>query len=339
MKVLFIGGTGNISTACSELAINKGIELYILNRGKAWTGIPKGAKQLIADMNDRNAVNAVLKGLTFDVVANFIAFTPEDIKRDIEIFSGKTKQYIFISSASAYQKPLSHPVITESTPLANPYWDYSRNKIACEDELMKAYRENGFPVTIVRPSLTYQYVIPVAIGSWDDYTIVNRMKQGKEILVHGDGSSLWTITHSEDFAIAFVGLLGHQQAIGQSFHITSDEILTWDQIYQAVGMAVGVEPNIIHIASDFICKEAEKIDWIWMGGSFQRGNLLGDKAVSTIFDNTKIKMFVPEFKATIPFKTGIKRTIDWIEADQSRMIIHKDHDRFMDTIIAAYQKL
>ena len=259
-------------------------------------------------------------------------------KEILNLFNGKTKQYIFISSASAYQKPCLHPVITESTPLANPYWDYSRDKIACEDLCMKLYRENDFPITIVRPSLTYDTVIPVAIGSWDDYTIVDRMIKGKPIIVHGDGSSIWTITHSEDFGRGFVGLLGHQQAIGHSFHITSDELLTWNQIYEAVGAAVNVKPNIVHISSDFICAVAKKIDWIWMGGDFQDGNLLGDKAVSTIFDNTKIKTFVPEFKAVIPFKQGIKRTIEWFQADKSRMVVHADHNRFMDTIIDAYLK-
>lgn len=336
MNVLFIGGTGNISTACSELAISKGIDLYLLNRGKSWSGIPKGAHQIHADITDSKAVASALKGMQFDVVVNFIAFTPDDVQRDIDLFADKTRQYIFISSASAYQKPLAYPIITESTPLKNPYWDYSRNKIACEERLMEAYRTRDFPVTIVRPSLTYQYVIPVAIGSWNDYTIVSRIKEGKKIIVHGDGSSLWTITHSEDFAKGLVGLLGHQQAIGQAFHITSDELLTWNQIYQAVGAAVGVEPNLVHIASDFICSEAEKIDWIWMGGDFQRGNLLGDKAVSAIFDNSKIKAFVPEFKATIPFNAGIKRTIEWFEANPSRMIVHDDYNRFMDTIVAAY---
>jgi len=333
MRILFIGGTGNISTACSRLALDKGYEVYMLNRGNIDRPDLQGAKSIRCDIKKPAEVKSALKELEFDVVANFIAFTPEDIQRDIELFSGICKQYIFISSTSAYQKPLSHPVITESTPLANPYWDYSRDKIASEEALNREYRENGFPITIIRPSLTYDTVIPVAIGSWDDFTIVDRMRKGKEVIIHGDGSSLWTITHSEDFAKGFVGLLGHQQAIGQSFHITSDELLTWNQIYEAVAEAAGVELNAIHIASDFICREAEKMDQAWMWG-----NLLGDKAVSVVFDNSKIKKFVPDFKATIPFKQGIKRTLEWFEADPSRMIIKEENNDIIDKVIAAYSK-
>ncbi len=332
MKVLFIGGTGNISSAVSRLAIEQGIDLYLLNRGKSKVDIP-GAKILTADISDASAAKKVLADSNWDVVVNWIAFTKDDINRDIDLFLGKTAQYIFISSASAYQKPLSHPVITESTPLANPFWDYSRDKIACEDRLNRAFREQGFPMTIVRPSLTYDTVIPVAIGSWDDYTIIDRMKKGGKVIVHGDGSSLWTITHSEDFAKGFVGLLGHQQAIGQAFHITSDEILTWDQIYQAVAKAAGVQANIVHIASDFICDVADTLGQSWM-----RGNLHGDKAVSAIFDNSKIKRFVPGFTATIPFKQGIKRTLEWFEANPERMVVHKDNNEFMDQVIAAYER-
>ena len=332
MKVLFIGGTGNISSAVSRLAIEQGIDLYLLNRGKSKVDIP-GAKILTADISDASAAKKVLADSNWDVVVNWIAFTKDDINRDIELFLGKTAQYIFISSASAYQKPLSHPVITESTPLANPFWDYSRDKIACEDRLNRAFREQGFPMTIVRPSLTYDTVIPVAIGSWDDYTIIDRMKRGDKVIVHGDGTSLWTITHSEDFAKGFVGLLGHQQAIGQAFHITSDEILTWDQIYQAVAEAAGVQANIVHIASDFICDVADTLGQGWM-----RGNLHGDKAVSAIFDNSKIKRFVPGFTATIPFKQGIKRTLEWFEANPERMVVHKDNNEFMDQVIAAYER-
>ena len=308
MKVLFIGGTGNISAASSRLALDKGYEVYLLNRGNIDRPDLKNAKSIKCDINNSVDVKKALKGMEFDVVADFIAFKPEEVLRDIELFSGICKQYIFISSASVYQKPLSHPIITESTPLANPFWDYSRDKIACEELLNKAYRENGFPITIVRPSHTYETVIPVAIGSWTDFTLIDRMRKGKKIIIHGDGSSLWTITHSEDFAIGFVGLLGHQQAIGQSFHITSDEILNWNQIYESVAEAAGVELNAVHIASDFICNVADEMGLDWM-----RGNLIGDKATSTIFDNSKIKTFVPDFKATIPFRQGFKRTIDWFD--------------------------
>ena len=275
MKVLFIGGTGNISAACSRLAIKKNIDLYHLNRGKVKADIPGKVKIITVDIKDTKQVKTALGKMSFDVVVNFIAYTPEDIKRDIQLFSGRTKQYIFISSASVYQKVGGHPVITESTPLYNPYWDYSQDKIRCEEILNEEFRKNGFPITIVRPSLTYDTVIPVAIGSWTDYTIIDRMKKGKEVIIHGDGTSLWTITHSNDFAKGFVGLLGHQQAIGHAFHITSDELLSWNQIYEAVAEAAGAELNAVHIASDFICDVADSMGRPWM-----RGNLLGDKAVS-----------------------------------------------------------
>lgn len=330
MKVLFIGGTGNISTSVSKLAIQRGVELFVLNRGKRKVDIP-GVKSMICDISKPEEAKAVLGNQTWNVVVNWIAFTRKDVERDIELFRGKTGQYIFISSASAYQKPLSHPIVTESTPLANPYWDYSRNKITCEETLNQAYRDEQFPITIVRPSLTYDTVIPVAMGSWEDYTIIDRMKKGKKVIVHGDGTSLWTITHSEDFAKGFVGLLGHQQAIGHAFHITSDEILNWNQIYEAVTEAAGVKANIIHIPSDFICTVAEKMGHAWMWG-----NLLGDKAVSAIYDNSKIKRFVPDFVANIPFKEGIKRTVKWFEAVPGRMAIDEGNNKLLDTIIEAY---
>ena len=333
MTVLFIGGTGNISTACSKLSLEKGHEVYLLNRGNITRPGLEKAKHIQVDINDAGNVKDAIKDIQFDVVVNFIAFTPDEIERDIELFKEKTNQYIFISSASAYQKPLLHPIITESTPLKNPYWKYSRDKIDCENVLTRAYREIDFPMTIVRPSLTYETVIPVAIGSWDDYTIIDRIKKGKKIIVHGDGNSLWTITHSRDFAKGFVGLLGNQQAIGHSFHITSDEILTWNQIYEAVAEAAGAKPNIVHISSHFICKVAET-----MGMDYMWGNLLGDKAVSVVFDNSKIKSFVPDFKATIPFKTGIKNTVKWFEEDKDRMRVIDEKNDFIDEVIAAYEK-
>jgi nucleoside-diphosphate-sugar epimerase len=331
MKALFIGGTGNISTACSELALENGIELYILNRGNRNRPELKEAVFLKGDINDRNQIKSLLKNHMFDVVVNFIAFTPAEIERDISLFSGICKQYIFISSASAYQKPLTHQLITESTPLANPFWDYSRDKIACEDLLMKAYREHGFPSTIVRPSHTYETVIPAAIGSWEDFTLIDWMRKGKKVIIHGDGSSLWVMTHSRDFAKGLLGLMGNQRSIGHSFHITSDELLSWNQIYQAMAEAAGVELKAVHIASDFICREADK-----MGQSWMWGNLLGDKANSAIFDNTKIKDFVPGFEATIPFRQGIKRTVEWFDADPSRTWIDEATTQFMDHLLKVY---
>ena len=325
MKVLFIGGTGNISTATSKLAIAQGIDLFLLNRGTRSVSIP-GARFITGDINQPKELKKALSDHQWDVVVNWIAFTPEDIARDIELFKGKAKQYIFISSASAYQKPVSHPVITESTPLANPYWQYSRDKIACEEHLNEAYRNFGFPITIVRPSLTYDTVIPVTIGGWTDYNVVERIKQGKKVMIQGDGNSLWTITHARDFARGFVGLLGHQQAIGHAFHITSDEILTWNQIYQAVADALGKELHAVHIASDFICKVEPDMT----------GTLIGDKAVSVIFDNSKIRRFVPDFVANIPFRQGIKQTIDWMEEDASRRFLNPETEAMMERILKAY---
>jgi nucleoside-diphosphate-sugar epimerase len=326
MKVLFIGGTGNISTAVSKLAIERGIELYLLNRGKRASTLP-GAKALVGDITKPDEIRSVLTDHTWDSVVDWIAFTENDVRRDFELFNGATKQFIFISSASAYQRPASSPFVTESTPLANPFWEYSRNKIACEERLNLYYRNEKFPITIVRPSLTYDTVIPIPVGGWMEYTTVDRIKKGKKIIVHGDGSSLWTITHADDFAKGFVGLLAHQQAIGHAFHITSDEILTWDQIHQALAEAVGCEAHIVHMASDFLGSFDENL----------RGSLVGDKATSVIFDNTKIKRFVPEFNAVIPFKQGIKRTIDWFEADPARMIIKKETNEWIEKVINKYE--
>jgi nucleoside-diphosphate-sugar epimerase len=327
MKVLFIGGTGNISKEASILAVKQGFELFHLNRGKAPIQI-EGVQSLIADYHDKNQVMQVVKDHQFDVVVNFIAYKPEDVLRDVDVFHGKIRQYIFISSASVYQKPVTHPIITESTPLHNPYWQYSRDKLTCEDLLMLAYREKGFPVTIVRPSHTYDMVIPAALGSWTDFTLIDRMRQGKKVLIHGDGTSLWVMTHSIDFAKGFCGLLGNMQAIGHSFHITSDEVLTWNQIYQYMADAAGAELKAVHISSDTICDLAMKKE---LGDL--RGFLHGDKSNSVIFDNTKIKRFVPGYTATIPFREGIRKTIEWYDADPSRKVINDHNNRLLDEII------
>ena len=329
MKVLFIGGTGNISIACTKLALEKGYQVYHINRGKSENPFGNLVKSINANAYDQKSLSRAIKDQTFDVVANFIAFVPEDIKRDFQIFHNRIGQYVFISSASAYQKPPTHPVISESTPLKNPYWQYSRDKIACETSLYELYRDKDFPITIIRPSLTYDTVIPAAIGSWDDFTLIDRIRKGKKIIVHGDGTSLWTITHSEDFAKGFIGLLGHQQAIGHSFHITSDEILTWNQIYEAIGMAAGNVPDMVHIPSEFIARFDD----------FHTGNLIGDKANSVIFDNSKIKAFVPDFQAVISFKHGIKRTVNWFEQKPSRMKIIDETNLFMDKVIQSYMKI
>ncbi|MBA7638128.1 GDP-L-fucose synthase [subsurface metagenome] len=325
MKVLFIGGTGNISTSCSFLALEKGIDLYHLNRGITKEEIP-GVISIKADIHNKEETLKAIEDHDFDVVVDWIAFIPDDVKRDYEIFKGKVKQFIFISSASAYQKPLSDPRITESTPLANPVWEYSQNKIACEDYLLQKYREEGFPITIVRPSHTYRNVFPVAVGDWRGYWLIDRIKRRKKIVVHGDGTSLWIVTHSEDFAKGFVGLLGNIHAIGHAFHITSDELLTWNQIYEIIADAVGMKANLIHIPSDFIMKYDNETG----------AGLLGDKAYSVIFDNIKIKTFVPEFKATIPFTEGVKKILNWFDEDKTRKKLNPKDDEYMDNLINSY---
>ena len=330
MKVLFIGGTGIISTACTRLALESGIDLTLLNRGRRTVPLPAGAKTLTADIDDAVAVSQALDGASFDAVVDWIAFEPAQVERDIALFRGRTRQYIFISSASAYQKPATNYLITESTPLANPYWDYAQQKIACEDRLMRAYREEGFPITIVRPSLTYgDSQITLAINSWTkSYTVVDRMRRGKKVIVPGDGSSLWVITHNTDFAKGLVGLLAREQAIGHAFHITSDEVMCWDQWYRLTAEASGAEPHLVHIPSDFIAACVPEA----------RGGLLGDKAVSVVFDNTKIKRFVPGYCATVPYTQGIRRTIAWFDADPARRQIDDQANTLWDKLLEAYER-
>jgi len=331
MKVLFIGGTGNISTPVSKSAIEKGMDLYHLNRGKRQA--IEGVKSLVADIRNIEQSKKVVADQKWDVVVNWIAFTPEDILRDVELFEGNVEQYVFISSASVYQKPPVNYIITESTPLKNPYWDYSRNKIACEDLLMTLYRDRNFPATIVRPSHTYYSVIPVSLAGWEEYTVVYRIRKGLPIVVQGDGTSLWTITHADDFAKGFTGLLGNQHAIGEAFHITSDEVLSWNQIYQTLAHAAGCEAKIVHIPSEYISDYADKHNYPSV-----QGNLLGDKSHCAIFDNSKIKRFVSGFAATVPFSAGIKQTLNWFEPDPSRMIVKEETNRFLDELIEIYGK-
>jgi len=329
MKVLFIGGTGIISTACSHLAAERGIELTLLNRGRRAAHLPAGIRTLPADIDDAGAVTRQLAGEFFDAVVDWTVFTPPQAERDLELFRGRTRQYIFISSASAYQKPPTHYLITESTPLANPFWQYSRDKIACEERLMRAYREESFPVTIVRPSLTYgDTQIPLAVNSWTrSYTVVDRMRRGRKVIVPGDGASLWVITHNTDFAKGLVGLLGREQAIGHAFHITSDEVMCWDQFYRIVAVAAGAEFNPIHMPSDFIAACVPDA----------LGGLIGDKSVSVVFDNTKIKRFVPDYCATVPFSQGIRRTLAWFDADPQRRQVDDAANAQWDQLIEAYE--
>ncbi len=327
MKVLFIGGTGNISVSVSRLAVTRGMDLVLLNRGRQAVTI-EGAKTVLADINQPDRVREALGDQHFDGVVNWIAYRESDIERDLALFRGRCGQYIFISSASVYQKPPSYPVITESTPLANPYWQYSCDKIACEERLMRAYRDEGFPVTIVRPSHTYDTRFPISVGNWASYVIPQRMVDGKPVVVQGDGTSLWTLTHAEDFARGFVGLLGHPQAIGHAVHITSDFVLTWNQIYEQLGAALGVKPTLVHIPSEFITSVDPETG----------AGLIGDKMHSAIFDNSKIKRLVPDYVARIPFHEGIARTVAWYQADKRRMQVPAEDDALIERILTAYRK-
>ena len=332
MKILFIGGTGIISAAISKLLIERGDELYLLNRGNRNDTLPQGAISLVADINkEEEKVAELIKDLDFDVVADFIAFVPSQLERDYRLFKGKTKQFLFISSASAYQKPLSDYRITEGTPLANPYWEYSRNKIACEDYLMNLYRNEQFPVTIVRPSHTYdERSVPIGVhGRKGNWQVVKRIKEGKPVIIHGDGTSLWTMTHNSDFAKGFVGLLGNIHAIGESVHITSDETLTWNQIYESVARALNVKLNAVHVASEFLMSCSD-YDFL--------GSLIGDKANSVVFDNSKLKRLVPDFVATKRFDQGVKETIDYALSHKECQIEDEEFDQWCDAVIEAIQK-
>lgn len=327
MRALFIGGTGTISTAISQLAVQRGWELTLLNRGHR--EIPEGVRTISADMGDEAAVSAALAGEYFDVVADFIVFTPQQLARDLRLFASNTRQYLFISSASAYQKPCTDWRITESTPLHNPYWQYSRDKIACEEHLLHAYREQGFPMTIIRPSHTYHRgSIPLPLhGAHGPWQVLARMRAGKPVIVPGDGTSLWTLTHAEDFAIAFTGLMGHPKAVGEAFHITSDEQLTWDQVVQTVGRALDVRPVITHISSEFLVACDPDLE----------GPLTGDKSNSVVFDNTKVKRLVPEFVASKRFEQGVRESVAWYLAHPEAQTPDPAFDAWCDRVIAAHE--
>ncbi len=325
MRVLFIGGTGIISSACSDLAVETGIDLTILNRGRSIRPAPEAARVLQADIRDSDGVRRVIGKETFDSVVEWVAYTPGHIETDLELFRGRTGQYIFISSASAYQTPPARLPVTESTPLDNPYWQYSRDKIACEARLWRAYQEGTIPITVVRPSHTYDATLLPMKGR---YTVIDRMRRGEKIIVHGDGTSVWTLTHHSDFARGVVGLLGNPRAIGEAVHITSDEWLTWNQIFELLARAFGTEAKIVHVPSDLIA--AYDSDW--------GAGLLGDKSQSMIFDNTKIKNLVPRFVCSIPYEQGAKEIAAWFEADASRRTVDEEFNRLCDLILAAYSK-
>jgi nucleoside-diphosphate-sugar epimerase len=326
LRVLFIGGTGVISSACSRVAVEHGIDLFVLNRGRSTDRpLPPGVTTLRADTREPRSVRQEIKDLDFDAVVDWVAFTPDQVRTDIELFSGRTGQYVFISSASAYQTPPARVPVTESTPLRNPFWAYSRGKIACEDLLVAAYREQGFPATIVRPSHTYDQTTVPFDGRW---TVLGRMLAGKPVIVHGDGTSLWTLTHNEDFARAFVPLLAHTRTLGEAIQITSDDVLTWNQIAEALAAALGVSAQVVHVPSDAIA--AADPDW--------GAGLLGDKAHSMIFDNAKVRGLVPGWRAVIPFEQGAREIVDWYRADPARQVTDARLDAVMDKLAAAWSQ-
>lgn len=332
MKILFIGGTGIISSACSDLAVARGHELFMVNRSiSKKIPVPEGATVFQADVyNDEVHLDQLLSDHHFDAVVDYLAYHPNDIERDLRLFRGRTDQFVFISSASAYQKPVRNYRITEETPLENPYWDYSRNKIACENRLMQAYQDEGFPVTIIRPSHTYGYTqIPFGVSSWQHpWTVVDRMKRGKKVIVPGDGTSLWVLTWNADFAKGLVGLLGHEKAIGEAFQITSDEVLTWDQIHLEVYRALDLKPHLIHIPSDLIA----------MYNPHALGSLVGDKSNSVVFDNSKIKRFVPDYSCEVPWEEGVRQSLAWFEAHPEFQTIDEEMNSVWDRIIASYER-
>lgn len=330
-KALFIGGTGTISMAITRsLATNENWDLYLINRGNRKSDIPDGVNVITADINDEADVIAKLDGMEFDTVCDFIGFVPEQLERDYRIFKGKTKQFMYISSASAYQKPCRSYIITEGTALVNPYWEYSRNKIACEDYLMKLYREENFPVTIIRPSHTYDdRFVPMGVhgekGSWQ---VIKRMMEGKPVIMHGDGTSLWTMTYNEDFAKGFIGLMGNPHTYGEAFQITNDESLTWNQIYEVIADALGVEFKPYYVSTEFL----SAVSYFDLGSG-----LIGDKSCSVVFDNSKIKSVVPEFKCTIHFEEGIRRTIKNILEHPELQVEDPEFDCWCDKVIDALE--
>lgn len=331
MRALFIGGTGTISTAISKKLAQTDWELYVLNRGNRNSELPENIKCIKVDIDNEKDVSEKLKALEFDVVCDFIGFVPTQLERDYRLFKDRTGQFMYISSASAYQKPLANYKINEGTPLANPYWEYSRNKIACEDFLLRMYRENGFPVTIVRPSHTYdERSVPLGVhGKKGSYQVIKRMLEGKPVIIHGDGTSLWTMTHNDDFAKGFIGLMGNIHAIGEVFQITSDETLTWNQIYKAIARYLGVAFKPYYVPSDFLAA---------VSNYDLTGSLIGDKANSVVFDNSKLKSVVPDFNPAIRFDKGIECTIRYVLEHKECQIEDLEFDQWCDKVIASMEK-
>ncbi len=335
MKALFIGGTGTISMAIvRRLAADPLWEVWLLNRGNRKSAVPEGVHEIICDVSDEAAVKEKIGDMEFDVVNEFIGFTVDQVERDYRLFKGKTKQYIYISSASAYNKPAANYVITEGTSLANPHWEYSRNKIACEEFLMKKYREEGFPVTIVRPSHTYdERNIPLGVhGKKGFYQVIKRMQEGKPAIIQGDGTSLWTVTFNTDFAVGYTGLMGNRHAIGEAFQITGDDVLSWNQIYQTIADALGVKLNAYHVAADYLSAVGDKY-----GYDFD-GSLTGDKCVSVVFDNSKLKRVVPYMRTEVTFDRGVRIALDYVLSHPECQVEDPEFDAWCDRVIAALEE-
>lgn len=331
MKALLIGGTGTISMAITKQLVMMGHDVWLLNRGNRSEELPEGVNVIVSDIDDEAATATKLGDMKFDVVCEFIGFVKSQLERDYRLFKGRTKQYMYISSASAYQKPVANYRITEGTPLANPYWEYSRNKIECEEYLMELYRNEQFPITIIRPSHTYdERSIPLGVhgnnGSWQ---VVKRMLEGKPVILHGDGTSLWTMTHNSDFAKGFIGLMGNIHAIGEAFQITSDESITWNQVYQGIADALGIEWTPYYVASDFL-NAVSDYDF--------EGSLIGDKANSVVFDNSKLKRAVPDFVATVRFDQGVKMVVDYVMSHPEYQKEDPEFDAWCDRVIAALEQ-
>ena len=325
MKLLFLGGTGNISTACVELAVEQGHDVTVLNRGRSPSRIQGSVRVAVGDRDDGAVLRGIAETTRFDAVVDFLAFRPDQVATAIDAFTGRIGQYVFISSTSAYEKPVAHYLIAETTPLRNPFWDYARQKIACEERLDRARQDGGFPATVVRPSYTYgQTWIPSAFGG-QDYTVVDRMRRGRPIVCHGDGTSLWVMTAASDFAVGLVGLLGQDGAIGEAFHITSDEVLTWEAIYRTIARAAGAELNMVYAPSHLIAALYPD----------RGGSLLGDKAWSVVFDNAKIRRFVPAYSPRVTFAEGMARSIAWLDADPARRVVNEETNHRIDRVIAA----
>jgi nucleoside-diphosphate-sugar epimerase len=325
MNVLFLGGTGNISTACVELAVARGHDVSVLNRGRTPSRVPASVRVVVGDRGDGAALQRAARATSFDAVIDFLGYRPEQVETAIDAFGGRVRQYVFISTTATYEKPVRRYVITEETPLANPFWEYARLKIACEERLSRARRESGFPVTVVRPSYTYgETWIPAGFGG-QDYTVVDRMRRGRPIVCHGDGTSLWVMTAASDFAVGLLGLLGQERALGEAFHITSDEVLTWQAIYRTIAQAAGADLEMVYVPSSLIASMYPD----------RGGSLLGDKAWSVVFDNAKIRRFVPDYAPRVSFAEGMARSLAWYDADPGRRVVSEEMNRRIDAVIAA----